>query len=668
MMTHLTDSKVYQNLKDIQMNLKAFAQGTVAHVFYEGSCRLTEFIELEAQLNESYFEMRSVEELMAENHKLYKELLPENYGKSIANPVYACEICGEELGQILSYLYAQIYKGIELCFEHKTEELLEIGALVERVYQGVVVEMKALEMVKSDIKKHVMDTRSAHYNRQLKQRCCSENQHLNNSILESDLTNPKYLFKFGVYITPHELRTSQFMRDYDEKELDKLAHAIAKAYVSGFKRDNKNISLRHAVRVVGVAGQEILTKRVMNHLATYNLKPYVNLICSTEYNKQFEFDHKFDSGIYLDQPCNDHMIKAYTEAAESQSLILSDYSGILYIEKFGEVPFTPVNNCARIKLDNVQQGLSQSFPIETSQILEKFTPESERSFCIVAFPSPEIGENFEEIFADVVKINQMDSEAHEKIQQVIIDALDLGEYVHVKGYNGNLTDIRVKLQKLKDPKTQTNFVNCVADVNIPVGEVFTSPELKGTSGVLHVNPVYLDNFNYDNLKLTFEDGNIVDYNCTNFEDAEKNKEYIRENLLFPHQSLPIGEFAIGTNTLAYVISEKHGIVDKLPVLIVEKMGPHFAIGDTCFSWSEDNPVFNPTDGKEIMARDNERSILRKEDVKKAYTNVHTDITIPYDSLEHITVIKETGEAVEIIRHGRFVLAGTEALNEPFEGL
>ena len=68
------------------------------------------------------------------------------------------------------------------------------------------------------------------------------------------------------------------------------------------------------------------------------------------------------------------------------------------------------------------------------------------------------------------------------------------------------------------------------------------------------------------------------------------------------------------------------------------MGPHFAVGDTCYSWSEDTAVYNP-DGKEIIARDNEVSILRRIDAGKAYFGCHTDITIPYEELGEITVVK-----------------------------
>jgi hypothetical protein len=77
-----------------------------------------------------------------------------------------------------------------------------------------------------------------------------------------------------------------------------------------------------------------------------------------------------------------------------------------------------------------------------------------------------------------------------------------------------------------------------------------------------------------------------------------------------HETLPMGEFAIGTNTVAYKMADTYKIADKMPILIAEKTGPHFAVGDTCYSYDEDNMTYNP-DKKAIVARDNEISILRK---------------------------------------------------------
>jgi len=177
--------------------------------------------------------------------------------------------------------------------------------------------------------------------------------------------------------------------------------------------------------------------------------------------------------------------------------------------------------------------------------------------------------------------------------------------------------------------------------------------------------VYLHEYNFLNLEIDFVDGMIQNYTCTNFETEEENKKYVQENILYRHETLPMGEFAIGTNTTAYKMAREYDIAAKLPILIAEKTGPHFAVGDTCYKYDEDNITYNP-DGKAIVARDNEVSALRREDVAKAYYNCHTDITIPYDELGRITVIKKDGSTEDIIVDGRFVVAGTEVLNQPLD--
>ena len=180
-----------------------------------------------------------------------------------------------------------------------------------------------------------------------------------------------------------------------------------------------------------------------------------------------------------------------------------------------------------------------------------------------------------------------------------------------------------------------------------------------------MSKVFLHGLPYYNLKISFKEGKITEYTCTNFDSEEENKKYIFDNILHNHQTLPIGEFAIGTNTTAYAVAKKYDIADKYTILIAEKTGPHFAVGDTCYSWAEDTPVYNP-DGKEIIARDNEISEMRKDDVSLAYYGCHTDITIPYDELDKITVIRKDGTTEDIISDGRFVLAGIEELNKPLD--
>ena len=105
----------------------------------------------------------------------------------------------------------------------------------------------------------------------------------------------------------------------------------------------------------------------------------------------------------------------------------------------------------------------------------------------------------------------------------------------------------------------------------------------------------------------------------------------------------------------------------MPILIAEKTGPHFAVGDTCYSHEEDVDTFNP-DSKRIVAKENTCSAKRKDDPQAAYFNCHTDITIPYDELGSLCAVTKENEEIAILKDGRFVLKGLEALNVPLDEL
>jgi hypothetical protein len=382
-------------------------------------------------------------------------------------------------------------------------------------------------------------------------------------------------------------------------------------------------------------------------------------------NKQFDYDHKEDVALFLDSNFVTRKLEAGKAAGEMYKAKARLYGGPAVIEVFGEIPFSPKTNEDAVKLSAAQQKMLSDYRVQNSLLMNEYIINKERSFTIIAFPVPDIGEKFREIFDETVRINTLDYKLYQRIQQTIIDALDEAQYVEVKGMGDNHTDMKVMLHELKDKAKETNFENCVADVNIPVGEVFTSPVLTGTEGVLHVTGVYLDGLFYKNLELKFKDGRITEYSCSNFDTAEEGRKYIGDNILFNHKTLPIGEFAIGTNTTAYVVARKYDIADKLPILIAEKTGPHFAVGDTCYSYEEDTMTYNP-DGKAIIARDNECSIKRKTEPDKAYFGCHTDITIPYDELGGIKAVRPDGSSITIIENGRFVLPGTEELNKPMD--
>ena len=174
------------------------------------------------------------------------------------------------------------------------------------------------------------------------------------------------------------------------------------------------------------------------------------------------------------------------------------------------------------------------------QIADAYVPGMETSFTIIAFPLPEIGDNFEKIFEETIRINTLDYELYRDIQQCIIDALDQADHVMVYGMGENRTKLKVALRRLKNPAKETNFENCVADVNIPVGEVFTSPVLSGTEGTLFVGSVYIGDFQFKDLYMEFKDGRVADYGCANFEDEKEGRVLVKQIIMKNHDSLPMG--------------------------------------------------------------------------------------------------------------------------------
>lgn len=610
----------------------------------------------------------TTEQLEQLNYELYEDIYKENYETSLANPKFACEELGEEYGRILCYVYKKIRDLIGNVYRQEIEIVtLRIELFIELFYYFENSEELEYRSIEEAVYSFEKDNTEIFVDDMVDWRVNPKRTFAVDIVMNSDLNDIRYLYMYGEHIGANEIGMAQYLNSLSQSEIDSLAHVYTEGYRKGFVIAGKDLSIKDTVDIRYNIGFEKIIKSAILDFEKMGLKPIIYPLGygSTMCNKQYWFDHKFDEALYLDKAFVKRKLEVAKQAFENRKDLALKMAGPAVIEIFGENPFEPESKKEAYKLTKEQQKLSAGYINEYQRIVQEHIPGDQRSFTIIAFPIPEFGDNFKEMFDATVKINTLDSEKYEIIQNKIIDELDKADYVRVVGKGDNRTYINVKLHELNNPEKETNFENCLADVNIPLGEVFTSPVLKGTNGILHVSEVYLGELKYKDLEIKFEDGMIADYACKNFQTEEENKKYIKENVMYNHETLPIGEFAIGTNTTAYAIANKFDVVYKLPILIVEKMGPHFAVGDTCYSFEEDVELHNPN-GKEIIAKENEVSALRKTDIDKAYFSCHTDITIPYDELGEIVAVTKDGEEIDIIRDGRFVLAGCELLNEPLK--
>ena len=638
--------------------------------FQDVAIFLLELENVRRKVENGEWERYSIEEMKSLNEILYSDVLEEHYGRSYANPTYAADKYGLEMGRLLSMLYAEMRSGIPYSFENRMDYLTILYELFIEVYNSFEnTEQEKTQGIQEDTSSDVRTVRDILYwyasdycdvfltDRIMEQIDPTYSPFAADIIESADLDNDRYLYSFGEFITANELGTARHLRTLPKETLKKMADVYTEGYRIGFINTGKDLSKKSVVNIRYSLGFEKVIRIAIENFRKMGLEPVIyraasGIITKREHHKigyygavanwQYEYDHRQDQALIMDKRYIERRLEVLKTVYEQHREQAAQFAGPAVMETFGEKPFSPKSVPEASAYNDEQKKMAVSYDSRSGQITNEYIRGEERSFTIAAYPVPEIGEKYPEIFNEVIRINTLDAKLYEKVQQTMIDALDQGQYVCVKGKGENRTDIRVALHHLEDPQKETIFENCVADVNIPVGEVFTSPVLEGTSGVLHVSRVYLEGLQYTDLELTFKDGMITDYHCGNFDDPEEGRRYIADNVLKGHDSLPLGEFAIGTNTTAYVVGKEYGIEDKMPILIAEKTGPHFAVGDTCYSWSEDIRVYNPN-GKEIIAKDNSVSINRKEDVSKAYFNCHTDITIPYEELEEISVVTKEGK-------------------------
>lgn len=137
-------------------------------------------------------------------------------------------------------------------------------------------------------------------------------------------------------------------------------------------------------------------------------------------------------------------------------------------------------------------------------------------------------EAFEDFYFDVCNL---DYSKMSKAMDSLVDLMNRTDKVRITGPG---TDLSFSIKDIP-------AIKCAGEMNIPDGEVYTAPVKVSVNGVITYNtPSPYQGFTFENVKLTFENGKIV--------NAEAN-DTDRINKIFDTDegARYIGEFAIGVN-------------------------------------------------------------------------------------------------------------------------
>lgn len=137
-------------------------------------------------------------------------------------------------------------------------------------------------------------------------------------------------------------------------------------------------------------------------------------------------------------------------------------------------------------------------------------------------------ENFQDFYFNVCNLNYSKMK---KAMENLVDYMNRTDKVRITGPNTDLTF------SIKDIPA----VPCAGECNIPDGEVYTAPVRGSINGTLAYNtPAVFQGYTYENIKLTFKEGKIIEATANDTErinkvfDTDEGARYV-------------GEFAIGVN-------------------------------------------------------------------------------------------------------------------------
>ena len=181
--------------------------------FQDTAIFLLELENVRRKIGDGTWERYSLEEMQSLNETLYRDVLPQNYGTSYADPAYAVGKFGEDMGRLLSLLYAEMRSGIPFAFEERKDYLTILCELFIEVYNCFEEsEEPDAKEIRDIIYWYASDYCDVFLADRIEEQIDPEYSFAADIIENADLENDKYLYRFGEYITENELGTARHLR------------------------------------------------------------------------------------------------------------------------------------------------------------------------------------------------------------------------------------------------------------------------------------------------------------------------------------------------------------------------------------------------------------------------------------------------------------------------
>ena len=326
----------------------------------------------------------SLEKLKEENLALYQDVI-DNYDTSYANPEYAIQVFGREIGEILSFLYTEIRSEIAYVYEKKMENLAICNELFIEIYNSFEEEETPnFKSLKEIIYWYASDYCDVFVAERLMEKMDSNNRFAIDIIMNSDLDDLRYLYKYGEYISDEEYNTVAMLQGLSKEEVSSIADMYIEGFQEGCEDIGVDLSKKDTIYIQYQIGTERIVKEVVKGFERIGLKATscrnaVSVMTKEKqrngfYSKkrtQYEADHWNDQGLFINKKYVERKLDVVKNVFEQQKERTAAFAGGVLIG-VGDEKATLQPQKAAICLNEKQEILQKLFEEKMEQLTNKY--------------------------------------------------------------------------------------------------------------------------------------------------------------------------------------------------------------------------------------------------------------------------------------------------------
>ena len=366
-------------------------------IYNEYFCDLADFILELTKLKDKELDDLSLEELKNLQSLLYKGI-ESNYETSLYNPDHMQKKY-PKAGRALALLAYELKNMIQMLYRKDFSSYVSMLELFLEIYTKSCLDEDEFdnESIEDVIYWHFLDYLDINLEERIENTFTLKDRHYIDIITKSDLSDPRYLFKFGVYISNSQIELAKFLASLDEDTVKKMASAYVKGYKRGFELAKKDLSSKKYVLIRYYIGFERVIKEAISEFRQMGLEA---IIMSAPYrlsdktagrnigaesasaNKQCEYDHRYDNAILIKKAFLDRKLAIYENVCEKLKADMALYAGPAVLEVFGEDDFEPENSKNAYTYSEKKNKLFIDARAKQAALLDKYINEEEISFTV----------------------------------------------------------------------------------------------------------------------------------------------------------------------------------------------------------------------------------------------------------------------------------------------